>query len=159
MKTLLRSLACAVLCSVGVTSCVYDPYYSGPAGPYYGSGYSSISLGYYDSPSYYGGYGYPYGYRYGYAPYRSGYYGYRSGYSPRYSSSYHGGHHRPGSYPYASHVARPSSFRGSTLGTTHSAPRVSPGSISRPSRSTVTTSVPAPSRSAPPASRSSYRFH
>lgn len=131
MKTILRSLAFAVLCSVGITSCVYDDpgYYAGPRGGYYGPGYSSVSVGLYDG--YYGGYGYPYR-GYGYSPYRYSSY--------RYPSHYHGSYHGPyrgrgGSYPYAASVGRSSSFRGSTLSSTPpsfrgSSPRTLPRSTS-----------------------------
>ena len=100
MKTILRSLALAAVCGLGVTSCVYDDYgygYGGvaPVGGYYASGYpsyyspgfSSLSVGYY-------GGGYPY---YGRSyPYYGGYSGYRyASYPYRYSryGRHHGHHH------------------------------------------------------------------
>ncbi|HYF36763.1 MAG TPA: hypothetical protein VD994_15820 [Prosthecobacter sp.] len=159
MKTLLRSLACAALCCVGVTSCVYDDYGYGYAGApvgyggyygrgypsYYSPGFSSLSVGYYGGGGYpyYGGYGYPYGYRsypYRYSSYRSGY-PYGGGYN-RYSSQV--------PLAYSARYARPSSFRGSTMTTTPTIPSFSPRTITRPSGSSLRAptgrfSSPAPS--------------
>jgi len=171
MKTYLRSLSCAAVCGFALSSCVvYDEYgYGGPVpvsgyatrgsplsghhynsgyydNGYYGSGYSSyspLSLAFYGSSPYYGGYGR------GSFPYSS------AAYCPP-TSRHYSAPYRPqsSSYNYAARVTRPSTFRGMPLSSSSppAAPSFVPRSLPRPSFS------PAPSpRMAPsPASRPSF---
>jgi hypothetical protein len=161
MKTPFLALAGAAVCMLSLSSCVYDDYgyggvgYGAPVGgfvntnTYYGAGYGN----YYGSPysNYYGaGYGYGSGWGWGNPGFTSvsilggGYGGYPYGGYGRHYSNYNRNYssYRPrsGSRDYATQVARPSSFRGSVLG---SSPRANIPSLPAP-RSLPRASSPGP---------------
>lgn len=153
MKHNLRLLACAAACGLSLSSCVVDPYGMPVAGGVYPAP-TYASVNYYDTNPVLGGYGYaPY-----YTPVSTsfGFFGGRTwgnGWgnncnSPRYYSSGRS-YSRPvsSSHHYASHVTRPSTFRGSSvLSSPPRSPSISaPRTLSRPSVRSLPS--PSPSRS------------
>ncbi len=158
MKNSFRALGCASICGLFLSSCVVDPYGMPVAGEfssgtvygnsgYYNSGYCAPAPVFAPQVSTFGIFGGGFGG------------GCNTSYGNRYSgySSHHhlDSHSRPVSsnYGYASHVVRPSTFRGNNImSSPPSIPHLpAPRTLSRPSFPSVPV---APSRSFSPPSHS-----